>query len=222
MESGMSTAKSRGALSVADVEHAFVERVYDNLAWVYDLAFGPVMQPGRKRAMAAMDLQPGTQILEVGVGTGLNLDLYPRNVQITGIDCSGRMLDRATERADRLGLSASLFQMDATQLRFPDDCFDVVYAPYLISVVPDPVSVLREMYRVCRPGGQMLVLNHFRSERRGLARVERFLSPYTVHIGFKADLDRDAVFAQAGLTAASVEMVNRPRIWSLVTFHKPA
>lgn len=216
----MNLGRQRGELSVSDVEHAFVERVYDKISSVYDLAFGPVLQPGRVRAMAVMQPSAGMRILEVGVGTGLNLSLYPPGCHVTGIDCSLQMLERAEEKATALGLSARLLQMDAGALRFADASFDVVYAPYVISVVPDPVAVLREMHRVCRPGGRVIVLNHFRSERRWLARIERWLTPRTVHIGFKADLDRRAVFAAAGITPETIETVNVPRIWSLVTFRK--
>ena len=110
-----------------------------------------------------------------------------------------------------------LLQMDATSLSFPDDSFDIVYAPYLISVVPDPVAVAREMRRVCRPGGRIIILNHFRSSNPVMSWGERMLSPFTVHIGFKSDLDLPAFLAQAGLQPVSIEKVNIPRIWSLVT-----
>jgi phosphatidylethanolamine/phosphatidyl-N-methylethanolamine N-methyltransferase len=203
-------------LSVVGVEAALMARVYDKLSSVYDVAFGPVMQAGRRRAIEVMGEAEGLRILEVGVGTGLNLSLYRSGSDVTGIDFSSQMLDRAEERAAREGLRPRLFQMDAEALRFPDASFDVVYAPYLISVVPDPVRVLREVWRVCRPGGTLLVLNHFRSEHPVVSRVEQWLSPLTVHIGFKADVDRHALFAQAGIEPDWAEKVNWPRIWTLV------
>jgi len=131
------------------------------------------------------------------------------------------MLEGAQRRLDRHGVrNVSLKQMDATKLRFPDESFDLVYAPYVISVVSDPVSVVKEMHRVCRKGGRIIVLNHFLSEWRLLARIERMLSPLTVHLGFKADLDLQALLVQAGLRPVSVDKVNFPRIWSLVMFVK--
>jgi phosphatidylethanolamine/phosphatidyl-N-methylethanolamine N-methyltransferase len=199
----------------------FVAHVYDKVASVYDWAYGPLLQPGRRRAVARMGLRAGMRVLEVGIGTGLTLGLYPDEVDVTGVDCSSGMLDLARERCGRLGRPANLIQMDASRLQFPDGSFDVVFAPYVISVVPEPVTVLREMARVCRPGGSVIVLNHFRSRRAWLARVERWLSPHTIRLGFRTDLDRDAVFAQAGLPPPTVELVNRPRIWSLVTFVTP-
>ena len=207
------------ALSVTAVENDFVEGVYDKLAKVYDLIFGPTLHPGRLQAIQRMNIQPGERVLEVGVGTGINLALYPKDCSVTGIDFSGSMLEKARDRAARKGGSRNvrLLQMDASDLKFADNSFDIVYAPYLISVVPDPVKVAQEMHRVCRSGGRIIFLNHFLSPNPILSRIERWLSPYTVHIGFKADLDLPAFLAQANLQPVSIEKVNIPRLWSLVT-----
>jgi phosphatidylethanolamine/phosphatidyl-N-methylethanolamine N-methyltransferase len=206
------------ALSVTAVENDFVEAVYDKLAKVYDLTFGPTLHPGRLQAIQRMNIQPGERVLEVGVGTGINLSLYPKQAMVTGIDFSVSMLEKARDRVARKGLrNMRLLQMDAADLKFSDDSFDIVYAPYLISVVPDPVRVAREMRRVCRPGGRIILLNHFLSPNLLLSRAERMISPFTIHIGFKADLDLPAFLAQSELQPVSIEKVNVPRIWSLVT-----
>src|SRR5439155_5022318 len=140
---------------------------------------------------------------------------------VTGIDLSGPMLEKARERIARKQVdNVQLFEMDAADLRFPDNTFDIVYAPYVISVVPDPVAVAREMRRVCRPGGRIIILNHFRSNNPVGAFMERLISPFTLHIGFTADLDLPAFLAQAELKPISIEKVNFPRIWSLVTCAK--
>jgi phosphatidylethanolamine/phosphatidyl-N-methylethanolamine N-methyltransferase len=209
------------ALSVIAVENDFVEEVYDKLAKVYDFTFGPTLHPGRLQAIERMDIQSGERVLEVGVGTGINLSLYPKNCSVVGIDFSGPMLEIARERAARKDVrNVRLLQMDAADLKFADDSFDIVYAPYLISVVPDPVKVAHEMRRVCRPGGRIIVLNHFQSPNAILSRIERLISPFTIHIGFKADLDLPAFLAQAELRPQSIEKVNIPKIWSLVTVIK--
>lgn len=206
------------ALSVTVVENAFVEEVYDKLAKVYDLIFGPALHPGRLKALERMNIQPGERVLEVGVGTGINLSLYPKDCSVTGIDFSGSMLEKARERTARKEIrNVRLLQMDAADLKFADDSFDIVYAPYLISVVPDPITVAQEMRRVCRPGGRIIFLNHFLSPNPILLRIERLISPFTIHIGFKADLDLPAFLAQADLQPVSIEKVNVPKIWSLVT-----
>jgi len=207
------------ALSVAAVENDFVEGVYDKLAKVYDLTFGPSLHPGRLQAIQRMGITGQDRVLEVGVGTGINLSLYPRDATVIGIDFSSSMLEKARERAARKDVphSLRLLQMDAADLKFADDSFDIVYAPYLISVVPDPVKVAQEMRRVCRPGGRIVILNHFLSPNPILSRLERSISPFTIHIGFKSDLDLPAFLAQADLQPISIEKVNFPRIWSLVT-----
>ena len=209
------------ALSVTAVENDFVARVYENIAFAYDWTFGPALHPGRMHALQRMGIGAGDRVLEVGIGTGINAALYPRDCTVTGIDLSGPMLEKARERVARGGLhNVRLLEMDAADLKFPDNTFDIVYAPYVISVVPDPVAVAREMRRVCRPGGRIVILNHFRSHNTVGAFVERLISPLTLHIGFTADLDLPAFLAQAELQPISIEKVNVPRIWSLVTCAK--
>lgn len=206
------------ALSVIAVENDFVWGVYEKLSSVYDFTFGPTLHPGRVHSIDRLGIQTGDRMLEVGVGSGINACMYPRNISVTGIDLSGKMLEKARERLARKGVrNVSLLEMDAARLKFADDSFDIVYAPYLISVVPDPIAVVREMRRVCRPGGRIIILNHFRSPSPLLASIERAISPFTVHIGFKSDLDLPAFLAQAELEPRSIVKVGVPRIWSLVT-----
>jgi len=209
-------------LSVTQVETDFVKRVYDNIGPALDLVlFGPMLHPGRLESIGRLGIRRGDRVLEIGVGTGVNLPLYPRDCSVTGIDLSTSMLDRAQRRVTRRRLSnVHLLHMNAEALTFPEESFDVVYAPYSISVVSDPVKAVHEMRRVCRPGGRFVLLNHFRSSHRLGASLERFISPLTVHLGFKADLDLPAFLTQAGLEPISIEKVNIPRMWSLVTCRK--
>jgi phosphatidylethanolamine/phosphatidyl-N-methylethanolamine N-methyltransferase len=206
------------ALSETAVEPAFVAGVYDRLASSYDLLFGPLLHPGRLAALERMGIAPGDRILEVGVGTGINAPLYPRSCRVTGIDLFLPMLEKARERVKRRGIEhVRLQQMDAANLAFADGVFDIVYAPYLVNVVPDPLAVTAEMRRVCRPGGKIVILNHFLATGRVMARVDRLVAPLTVHLGFKADLDLDAFLAQTGLKPVTIEKVSVPRLWTLVT-----
>ena len=206
------------ALSSIDVENHFVERVYEKISGVYDFTFGPTLHPGRLQALDRMIIEPGSTVLEVGVGTGINLGLYPRSCEITGIDLSAGMLEKAHEHIVKKGLrNCKVMEMDAAAMTFADDTFDIVYAPYLISVVPDPVAVAREMRRVCKPGGRIVILNHFKSENPVISRIERAISPMCVHLGFKSDLDLPGFLAQAALKPVSIHKVNLANMWSLVT-----
>jgi len=208
---------SSQALSVIAIENDFVEGVYDKLAKVYDVLFGPVLHPGRLLALERMGIMTGDRVLEVGVGTGINAALYPHDCHVTGIDFSASMLEKARSRVSRKGLShVRLMEMDAAHLKFPDESFDIVYAPYLVNCVSDPLKVVREMRRVCKPNGKIVILNHFRSANPLFSRMDRALSPLTVHIGFKSDLDLPGFLAQTGLRPISIEKVSVPRLWSLV------
>jgi phosphatidylethanolamine/phosphatidyl-N-methylethanolamine N-methyltransferase len=205
------------SLSAISLETSFVEGVYENLASVYDLFFGLPLHHGRTKAIRRMAIKPDDQILEVGVGTGISLPLYPRQCSVTGIDLSDGMLERARTRVEQYNLrNVRLIQMDATRLKFPDNTFDIVYAPYFINCVPDPLAVTREMRRVCKQGGRLVFLNHFLSNNVVGSKLERAIAPLTLHLGFKSDFDLPAFLAQTGLRAASIEKVNLPRIWSLV------
>jgi phosphatidylethanolamine/phosphatidyl-N-methylethanolamine N-methyltransferase len=210
------------ALSVTALEQASVGRVYEKIASFYDVLFGPALHAGRRQAIKRMNIQPGHRVLEVGVGTGINASLYPRGCHVTGIDVSTSMLDKARGRVARLGLDhIRLIEMDAADLKFTDESFDVVFACYLMTVVPDPVRVAAEMRRVCKAGGRVVFLNHFRSANPIVAGVERTLSPVTARlVGFKTDFDLRGFLAQAELSPVTVQKVNVPRIFSVVTWIK--
>lgn len=205
------------SLSAISLETSFVEGVYGKMASVYDVFFGLTLHHGRAKAIQRMGIKPEDQTLEVGVGTGIGLPLYPRKCSVTAIDLSEGMLERARGRVAQYHLrNVRLMQMDATELQFPDNSFDIVYAPYFINCVPDPLAVTREMRRVCRQDGRLVFLNHFLSDKPVVSKVERAIAPLTLHLGFKSDFDLPAFLAQTGLHAATIEKVNMPRIWSLV------
>jgi phosphatidylethanolamine/phosphatidyl-N-methylethanolamine N-methyltransferase len=168
-----------------------VKAAYRRYARIYDVIFGAVLQPGRRAVLEALELKPGDRVLEVGVGTGISLPLYPRNVRITGIDVSREMLEKARARVARARLTNvdALLEMDAEAMAFPDASFDKVVAMYVVSVVPQPAKLLEELHRVCRPHGEIFVVNHFQSENPILGTLERALAGFSSQIGFNPDLD---------------------------------
>jgi phosphatidylethanolamine/phosphatidyl-N-methylethanolamine N-methyltransferase len=205
------------AAEQAQIDSRRVERVYSTLARFYDAGFDWALGPGRRRAIARLPIGPGDKVLEVGVGTGLSIPHYPKDCRLVGIDISEPMLELARERAEALGhRRVDLRRMDARDLAFPDGAFDCVLAPYVISVVPEPERVMREIARVCRPGGTVVVVNHFGSPRAPVRAVEAWLSGASQWLGFRLDLPVDTVTRTPGLRCRGTERVNLFGCWLLV------
>jgi phosphatidylethanolamine/phosphatidyl-N-methylethanolamine N-methyltransferase len=168
-----------------------VKAAYRRYARVYDALFGPVLQPGRKAVMQALECRPGERVLEVGVGTGLSLPLYPPDVRVTGIDLSREMLEKARVRVGRRRLSnvEGLLEMDAEAMDFPDASFDKVVAMYVVSVVPQPAKLFKELHRVCKPHGDIFIVNHVRSSNPVVGAVEKSLARFSDQLGFHPDFE---------------------------------
>jgi phosphatidylethanolamine/phosphatidyl-N-methylethanolamine N-methyltransferase len=195
----------------------YVEKVYNRYSSVYDLIFGKVFESGREMAPYLLDMAPGMELLEVGVGTGLSVLSLPRNIRFTGIDLSRKMLDKAHERIEDQGWDhIDLLKMDATSLDFPDNSFDRVLAAYFISTVPDPVSVVEEMKRVCRPGGYLVFLNHFLSDNRVIGAFEKVFSPFFYRVGFATDLNLHKLMEDTGLRIETKEHIDFLGHWKAV------
>ena len=168
-----------------------VKAAYRRYASVYDAVFGPVLQPGRKAVLEALECRPGERVLEVGVGTGLSLPLYPPFVRVTGVDVSREMLEKARIRVQRRQLANvdGLHEMDAQAMDFPDASFDKVVAMYVVSVVPHPARLLTELHRVCKPDGEIFIVNHVRSTNPLVGALERSLARFSDHLGFHPDFE---------------------------------
>jgi len=200
-----------------------VETIYQRLAPVYDLMYGVVLEHGRRQAIARLAPASGESVLEVGVGTGLSAKAYPPGCRVAAIDLSGAMLERAHERLQRHDVRhVALCRMDVAHLAFPDASFDAVYAAYVVNIVRDPVQAVREMLRVCRPGGRVVLLNHFREVRHKGQSVSRLLGSVAWRAGgVNWNLDLKELLRQVGLTAVSIDRVNVPRVSSVVLCRKP-
>lgn len=189
-----------------------VQKAYARWSKFYDLVFGPAFISARRKAIGMLDLGPGDRVLEVGVGTGLSFPYFPDHVRVVGIDISREMLRRARPRA-RDTASAVLLG-DVAHLPFRSDSFDAIFAPYVVSAVPDPVAMLREVGRVGKEGARVVLVNHFVSGNPILARLERAISPTTSRLaGFHADFDVAPVLAKAGFQVKAGRSVPPLRYW---------
>lgn len=204
------------------MDYETIKRAYAILSPVYDFLFDKVFYPGRVAAIDLLEIKPGDRVLEVGVGTGLNLPLYPRNCEVTGIDISEEMLRKAEERIRTHGMkNAKLMVMDGSKLEFPDNSFDRVIATYVISAVPDPVKTLLEMRRVCKPSGHLVILNHFKSDNPVIGMFERLLAPVCTKIGFNTELKLMPLLERVALAPEQLHRVNLMNGWRLVRCINP-
>ncbi|MEL7405078.1 MAG: class I SAM-dependent methyltransferase [Pseudomonadota bacterium] len=177
-----------------------VQTSYARWAPVYDRTFGAITNVGRRRAVRFINGLHGT-VLEVGVGTGLSLPHYKSDLQVTGIDFSADMLAKAQARVQQLNLQhvAELRQMDARVLDFSDASFDTVAAMHVLSVVPEPEKVMAEIARVLKPGGRVVITNHFVRKRGFLAFLERISAPFANVLGWHSDFELETILQEASL-----------------------
>jgi len=194
---------------------------YARLAPVYDFAFGRSLESGRRLAVSLANRIPG-RVLELGVGTGISLQGYRSDHEVTGIDLSEKMLEKARTRVFDLKLShvKELLVMDASDLAFPDNSFDIVVAMYVMTVLAHPERVLREMERVCASGGRVLIVNHFAKENGLRGRVERHLTPFCSLLGWRTDLRLEKILARTSLSLMGVEEVGFFGLFTLLQLGK--
>lgn len=202
-------------------ETAATRARYDRIAPLYDLMEVPIERLYSGWRQRAWSLVEGPQVLEVGVGTGKNIPYHPPGVHVTGVDLSKRMLARARRRAERLGSPVNLLQMDAQALDFPNTVFDSAIATFIFCSVPDPVLGLREVARVVKPGGRIVLLEHVQSNNPLVAWLMNLLDPLVVWL-MGPHINRRTVesVSRAGLTLERVEDLGAGGIFKLIVARK--
>ena len=198
-----------------------VRDAYRRWAPIYDLTFGKIAEAGRKNAVQIINRRRG-RVLEVGVGTGLSLPCYGSHLTITGIDLSPEMLAKAEDKVDRHNLAnvAGLHEMDAGALAFPDESFDTVVAMYVMTVVPVPQRVMRELERVCAAGGEVILVNHFSEDEGVRGFLERKLAPFADLIGWRPVFDIDQVLVCEDLRLAERRSLRPFGLFTMLRFVK--
>ncbi len=211
----------RVAAKTGLADAASVREAYRRWAPIYDLTFGMIADNGRKQVARVINRRKGS-VLEVGVGTGLSLPSYGAHLSVTGIDLSPDMLGKARARASRARLRniSGLHEMDASALSFPDESFDTVVAMYVLTVVPDPEKVMRELERVCAPGGEVILVNHFSQEAGVRGLVERRLAPVAAAIGWHSVFSFERVLVCDDLRLAEQKTVWPFGLFTMLRFVK--
>jgi phosphatidylethanolamine/phosphatidyl-N-methylethanolamine N-methyltransferase len=186
------------------------QHAYRRVAPLYDLMFGASLAPGRRAAIEALKGHPGERVLEVCVGSGLSLPLYPAQLRVIGVDLSREMLEKARARiaARRLSQVEGVLRMDAGQLAFADGCFDKVVMLFALSGLPDRARAMREILRVCRPGGMIVIAEHFRARGILLRVGEWLLAPIYRLLQYRPDLDLECFLATTRLEVLERRGVN--------------
>ena len=174
--------------------------LYKNLVPAYQALWPAVAKKRIHAAVRSLEIPSGAAVLEVGVGTGMSLESYPLDIEITGIDLSESMLAEARHLiADRHWSHVKVMSMNAELLEFDDCSFDVVTSFHTISVVSSPAQMMGEIVRVCKPGGRILIVNHFRSDNPLIAKVVDSAGNITKRLGWRTDLELQALIGELPL-----------------------
>lgn len=206
---------------LARIDEQSVLKAYARWAPVYDWSFGPIADFGRKRAIDVINQRQGS-LLEVGVGTGVALPRYAKHLAITGIDFSPDMLRKARQRARarKLRNVNGLYEMDASELKFDDGSFDTVVAMYVMTVVPDANKVLRELERVCAPGGEVVIVNHFAQDHGVRGAVERWMAPAARALGWHPDFRIETITEMTTLELVETRSLQPMGLFTMLQFRK--
>ena len=195
-----------------------VVRTYDRYSSMYDAIFHPFFFQGRHDVIDKLVFSKNDHVLEVGIGTGASLPLYPKNTMVTGIDISEKMLSECKKRIAKKEIENVILEvMNAEKLDYPDNHFSHVIVMYVVSVAPNPQKMLEELSRVCAPGGEIIILNHFSHHDSLTSRIERFITPLATKIGFRPYFPlKEFLKSVHFLNIYDVEKTNLLGYWSII------
>lgn len=205
---------------MAEIE-AHESKLYAELAPLYDKVFGKIFYNRLEHVIENLDIPPGAKVLEVGAGTGTSFPAYPAHCKITGVDLAPDMLARARQKIQENGWShIEVMEMNALDLKFPDNTFDYVMAFHVVTVVPDPVRMVAEAKRVCKPGGRIVIVNHFTSEVPVIGSLTQALDPITRWLGWRTDLRLKPFIETSGLRVEKSYKLSKASLYDVLLCRK--
>lgn len=205
---------------MADIE-AHESKLYAELAPLYDRVFGKIFYNRLEQVIENLGIPPGAKVLEVGAGTGTSFPAYPPHCEIIGVDLAPDMLARARQKIQENRWShIQVMEMNALDLEFPEDTFDYVMAFHVVTVVPDPVRMIEEVKRVCKPGGRIVIVNHFTSEVPILGSLTRALDPITRWLGWRTDLRLRPFLQTTGLRVERSYKLSKASLYDVLLCRK--
>jgi len=205
---------------MAEIE-AHESKLYAEFAPLYDKVFGKIFYNRLEHVIENLGIPPGAKVLEVGAGTGTSFPAYPAHCKITGVDLAPDMLARARQKIQENGWShIKVLEMNALELKFPDNTFDYVMAFHVVTVVPDPVGMVAEAKRVCKPGGRIVIVNHFTSEVPVIGSLTQALDPITRWLGWRTDLRLKPFIETSGLRVEKSYKLSKASLYDVLLCRK--
>lgn len=199
------------------MQKAEIQKIYSRYSGFYDLVFAQLFSPRIRLGLEKIGIQRGDKIIEVGVGTGLSLTLYPESCRVVGIDITRRMLERAKAKKEKLGLGhVDLFEMDGENICFGDNSFDHAVLPFVISVVPNLERLMAEVKRVTKNGGKIIIMNHLCAKLSLLSKMEEKLSPFFMKLGWKTGLSVDVLSNHCNLHIEEISRKHKLDPWFII------
>ena len=196
---------------------AHESKLYSDFAPLYDKTFGKIFYVRLRHVIWSLNIPRGARVLEVGVGTGTSFPAYPPHCEVIGIDVAPDMLAHARGKIRNNGWTdLKVLEMDALQLEFTDDSFDYVMAFHVATVVPDPIRMVEEAKRACRPGGKIVIVNHFTSEFPILGSLTQALDPLTRRLGWRTNLKLRPFISETNLRVETVYKVSKFSLYTVL------
>lgn len=192
---------------------------YKRVSGFYDYTFGQIFRPGQKKLVSMMECSPADKVLEIGIGTGTSYKYYPVETEVTGIDISPDMLKKARKNIRKHNLlNKNVIMMNGEQLKFEDNSFDKVAGMYVVSVTQNPNLLIKEMKRVCKPNGDIYLVNHFsfETDSKFLKILEKGLMPVSKYLGWRPYFPFAEFNAYAKLNVQSISKVNIFDYWGII------